>query len=192
MAIEHIILGLLRKPLSGYDLKQHFDTVISHFWSAEQSQIYRTLKKLHEDGLVRCKTEPPTKGPERKVYSLTVEGRKELHKWLQNEPEVGDLRLGYVGQLCFMGDLGDSQQSIAFLQQVKKRNERQLAVLKDIQRMWKEEDARYPDELPWDDFHNSLSFDMGMTMAQARIRWCAKAIEKIETRIQSETKGGGA
>ena len=166
--------------------------MISHFWSAEQSQIYRALKKLHEDGLVRCKTEPPTKGPKRKVYSLTAAGRKELHKWLQNEPEVGDLRLGHVGQLCFMGSLEDPQQSINFLQQFKKRNEHHLAALKDIQRMWQEEDTRYPDELPWDDFHNFLSFDMGMTVVQTRIRWCAKAIEKIELRIQSKNKRGGS
>ena len=47
MSLEFAILGFLNyHPYSGYDLKKIFDTSVSHFWPADQSQIYRTLSRL--------------------------------------------------------------------------------------------------------------------------------------------------
>ncbi|MYK68861.1 MAG: PadR family transcriptional regulator, partial [Gammaproteobacteria bacterium] len=44
MSLDHILLGLLRDPATGYDLKSAFSERIRHFWSAELSQIYPALK----------------------------------------------------------------------------------------------------------------------------------------------------
>jgi len=53
MALEHAILGFLDYgPMSGYDLKKTFDDSVNHFWTAQQSQIYRALKKMVGDGWV--------------------------------------------------------------------------------------------------------------------------------------------
>jgi len=52
MSLEFAILGFLNyQPYTGYDLKKIFDTSIRHFWPADQSQIYRTLARLTEQGL---------------------------------------------------------------------------------------------------------------------------------------------
>ena len=52
MSLEYAILGFLNyQPFSGYDLKKLFDTSVRHFWPADQSQIYRTLARLTEQGL---------------------------------------------------------------------------------------------------------------------------------------------
>ena len=49
MSLEHAILGFLTyRPMSGYDLKKFFDESVRHFWSAPQSQIYRTLGRDEE------------------------------------------------------------------------------------------------------------------------------------------------
>ena len=53
MSLEYAILGFLNyRPLSGYDLKKVFDNSVRHFWPADQSQIYRTLARLAEQGYV--------------------------------------------------------------------------------------------------------------------------------------------
>ena len=53
MSLKYAILGFLSyKSFSGYDLKKAFDNSVRHFWSANQSQIYRTLAQLDEEGLV--------------------------------------------------------------------------------------------------------------------------------------------
>lgn len=59
MSLPHAILGLLTyQPMTGYDLKQVFDTSINHFWSAHQSQIYRELAALESKGQVTSQIEP--------------------------------------------------------------------------------------------------------------------------------------
>ena len=52
MALARIILGLLAlAPMTGYDLKRHFDSSVRHFWWADKAQIYRTLATLVAGGL---------------------------------------------------------------------------------------------------------------------------------------------
>lgn len=63
MSLEHILLGLLREPASGYDLKKLFDERIDYFWAAELSQIYPTLKRLEQRGWIRGREAASSRGP---------------------------------------------------------------------------------------------------------------------------------
>ena len=59
MSLKHALLGLLtHQPMTGYELKQFFDSSIQHFWNAELSQIYPTLKSLEAglEALVAART----------------------------------------------------------------------------------------------------------------------------------------
>jgi PadR family transcriptional regulator, regulatory protein AphA len=85
MSLEHAILGFLNYHLySGYDLKKIFDNSIRHFWPADQSQIYRTLSRLEENGLAEMERVPQEDRPDRKVYHITEAGRAALREWLSN------------------------------------------------------------------------------------------------------------
>ena len=85
MSLEFSILGFLHyHPYSGYDLKKAFDTSVRHFWSADQSQIYRTLGRLTEQGLVEMEVVEQTERPDRKVYHITQAGREALSRWLRS------------------------------------------------------------------------------------------------------------
>ncbi|MEW6240011.1 MAG: PadR family transcriptional regulator [Chloroflexota bacterium] len=83
MSLPHIILGMLRKkPKSGYDLKKELQTTIQYFWEADISRIYRSLGEMQKKGWVDFETVIQEDSPNKKVYSLTKDGRKELQKWL--------------------------------------------------------------------------------------------------------------
>jgi PadR family transcriptional regulator, regulatory protein AphA len=59
MSLDYAILGFLNyHPYTGYDLKKIFDSSVHHFWSADQSQIYRTLARLTDQGLARMEKQP--------------------------------------------------------------------------------------------------------------------------------------
>lgn len=80
--LQYAILGLLnRHDMTGYDLAKEFQTSLSEFWSAKHSQIYPELKSLAENCLVEFKTEITGNVLEKKLYSITDAGRKELIKW---------------------------------------------------------------------------------------------------------------
>jgi DNA-binding PadR family transcriptional regulator len=81
--LKYALLGFLNYvPMTGYDLKQRIDRSTSHFWQAKLSQIYTTLKALEEGGMVTSVVKEQTDRPDRRVYSITLAGRKDLNEWL--------------------------------------------------------------------------------------------------------------
>jgi DNA-binding PadR family transcriptional regulator len=79
MSLRHAILGILSiQPMSGYDLKKVVNGSVGHFWTADQSQIYRTLATLVTDGLATRRTVPQDDRPNRHVHSITDAGTEQL------------------------------------------------------------------------------------------------------------------
>ena len=105
MTIENAILGLLSwRPLSGYDLKKIFEDSPILYWSGNNNEIYRTLVRLHQDGLVTRELQPQQNLPARKIYTLTLQGQAALQRWAAQSPELPQLRHSLLVQLAW-GDL---------------------------------------------------------------------------------------
>ncbi|MYT28241.1 MULTISPECIES: PadR family transcriptional regulator [unclassified Streptomyces] len=86
MALEHAILvSLLEKPGSGYELSRRFERSIGYFWTATHQQIYRVLKRMEQDGWIDVRDVPQQGRPDKKEYSVAPPGRAALSQWL-NEP----------------------------------------------------------------------------------------------------------
>jgi DNA-binding PadR family transcriptional regulator len=108
MSLEYAILGFLNyHPYSGYDLKKIFDDSVRHFWPADQSQIYRTLARLTEEGLAKMEKIAQEDRPDRKIYHITSNGRAELIKWLAGPTPMGEPRSASLIQIFFAGQLSD-------------------------------------------------------------------------------------
>ncbi|WP_293390555.1 PadR family transcriptional regulator [Nevskia sp.] len=83
MALSHAILvSLLDRSHSGYDLAKRFDQTVGFFWPVSHQQIYQELHKLARAGWVRGETIEQADRPNRIVYELTSEGRQALDAWL--------------------------------------------------------------------------------------------------------------
>ncbi|MFB6836926.1 PadR family transcriptional regulator [Streptomyces sp. NPDC056361] len=90
MALDHAILvSLLEKPGSGYELARRFERSIGYFWTATHQQIYRVLKRMEQDGWIDVREVPQQGRPDKKEYSVAGRGREALSEWLQEpiEPE---------------------------------------------------------------------------------------------------------
>ena len=110
MILARIILGLLDiAPMSGYDVKRYVDTVVTHFWTADKSQVYRTLAGLVADGLARIETVPGTSAPDRLVHHITDAGRAALHAWLVSELDRQPERDAFLARAFFAGSLDDDE-----------------------------------------------------------------------------------
>ena len=91
--LKYLLLALLAKaPHHGYELKQSFEGLLGGTWLLNIGQVYTTLGRLEDDGLIEPTVVHQDLLPDRKVYSLTQLGRKELDRWLE-EPVVGLVRL---------------------------------------------------------------------------------------------------
>ncbi|MCY3698972.1 MAG: PadR family transcriptional regulator [Gemmatimonadetes bacterium] len=183
MSLDHILLGLLREPASGYDLKDAFNETVAHFWSAELSQIYPTLKRLEERGLLRSRLEPSPKGPDRRVYRLTAEGREELRRWVRGGPVVGAERFAYLAQLYFMSAAGDLRETRAFMVDLRDHLAGRLAELRTIERKIFAAHGDRPERYSADGFHRFATLRMGIDSIGAKVNWCDLTLTAIDRRL---------
>jgi DNA-binding PadR family transcriptional regulator len=81
MSTPHaILIALLEKPSSGYDLARRFDRAIAYFWQATHQQIYRELGRMVEAGWVAV-VEEDAAATRKKVYRVLPVGREEVARW---------------------------------------------------------------------------------------------------------------
>lgn len=87
--LKYAILGLInRTPMTGYDITREFNSnQLANFWYAKHSQVYPELSRLTEEGLITCEIVIQGEKLEKKLYSITEQGREELKLWLlKDEP----------------------------------------------------------------------------------------------------------
>ena len=184
MSLKHIMLGMLREPHSGYDIKKKFDQSLRNFWRAELSQIYPTLQKMEDDGLLQSEVSESAIGPTRRMYKRSAAGREALRNWLQDGPTVGTEKLTYLAQVYFLANLDDDDKVLEFMQELRQYMVDWLHQLEAAEKGWSNDDPRYPDELPDEQFYPQLTLDLGLSVVKARIDWCDRSIERIRSRRQ--------
>lgn len=182
MSLKHIMLGMLREPHSGYDIKKRFEHSLKSFWRAELSQIYPLLQKMEGEGLLTSKAGASDIGPTRRVYKRSAKGRRELQSWLLGGPAVGTERVGYLAQTFFLANLNDDKKAIAFMGELREYMQEWLVELENIEKEWQRNDPRYPDALPDVEFYPQLTLDMGLTKLRASVEWCDRSIDRIRAR----------
>jgi DNA-binding PadR family transcriptional regulator len=92
MSVRNALLGLLaQKPRHGYELHAAFQAVVGGEanWDVKRAQIYTTLARLEESGLVAQDGIEQDGGPEKRIYAITSPGLAELETWFKSsvEPE---------------------------------------------------------------------------------------------------------
>jgi len=119
MSLKHAILGFVNhQTLSGYDLQKKIEKTINHFWSSTQSQIYRTLKELVDNGLVEMQIIYQDNKPNRKDYTITQKGKNELMNWLNSSIDIPNHRNQFLVQFFFSDNI-DNQNIIKNLEHYK-------------------------------------------------------------------------
>jgi poly-beta-hydroxybutyrate-responsive repressor len=69
----YILLAISMRRAHGYFIEQYLRSLgLAH---VEMTTLYRTLRQLEREGLVRSAWEAQSRGPARRVYTLTESGR---------------------------------------------------------------------------------------------------------------------
>jgi PadR family transcriptional regulator AphA len=178
MSLEHAILGFLNyHPYTGYDLKKIFDTSIRHFWPADQSQIYRTLARLTEQGLAEMEKVTQEDRPDRKVYHITEAGRNEFLRWLSAPSEMEEPRSAPLVQVFFAANLSDEEILAKF--------EGFAAIMRAMLDQYDqvpEKISPYQQEInsPRENFFWMLTLENGISSMRANLQWAESVIERLK------------
>ena len=179
MSLQHILLGMLNAPASGYDLKRDFEKQLRHYWSADLAQIYPTLKKMETHGLLTSHREPSNQGPPRKIYRRTENGVAALNDWLKSGPEVHTDRLSWLAQVGFLGTLKLNEQR-DFLLELRDEFVSHREELLAIERYWQDEDPDFPDHLSKNEFFAHCTLQLGLMKYATIVEWCSQCLERLE------------
>ena len=187
MSLPHALLGLISyQPSTGYELRTTFTESVQFFWSATLPQIYRTLNQMESQGWLIAKVEPQEGKPSRKVYSITVDGARELKQWLESQPVMPPERNPFLLKI-FFGRMANTD------------------ILKKTIAGWREHHAnlleRYETETvtviqhyteecgsPADDVYWRLTLDFGQRYAKMAIEWCDHVLKTINQNKESLPK----
>ncbi|MBM7839230.1 PadR family transcriptional regulator AphA [Alkalihalobacillus xiaoxiensis] len=129
MSLRHGLLGLLSDwEASGYDIKQEFDGFVSVFWHSNLSQIYPELTKLEQDGFIKSRLIEQTGKPDKKLYTITNDGKSELVKWLSKPSTLPKRKDAFLMQSFFMDQLS-ADETIFQLQTFQKQQQEKLTAM---------------------------------------------------------------
>lgn len=184
---RYAILGLLMiEPMSGYDLRKHFQESLSYFWSESYGRIYPTLKQLANEGLVRVESGASSGNRERQVYTVTTKGLAALRDWLMRKPQKQPPRNEFLLKL-FLGNALPLRDLLRHFADFRAEQESLLAMYIIIRDSVREEHTRSPHLPYW-----MLSLDHGIRMRRAEIKWANDAIrilKRYERRVHSAPTG---
>jgi len=178
MSLEYAILGFLQhKPCSGYDLKAEFDLRMQRIWTADQSQIYRTLTRLTKRKWIKTEVIKQKSRPDRKVYHITEAGRSELIRWLTSLVQDKETRQATMIQIYFAGHLSDDQalalfegQANCIRQKLSEMNNNQKAFIADPQNQHPSRHA----------FFRTRLLEGGIQVHEAMLAWEEEMIAQLK------------
>ena len=178
--LNYALLGFLNyQPMTGYELKQIMDLSTSNFWHAKQSQIYTTLKKMAENGLVESTIEEQDNRPDRRVYTITTNGQNALQTWLEQPVTELQPKKELVLLKLFFSARVDRQATLAQLHLQRQLHQQQADIYKTETKNVIREFSAYvndgQDSIFWD-----ATRRYGELFEEMTVQWLDETIALIE------------
>ncbi|HEX2053659.1 MAG TPA: PadR family transcriptional regulator [Actinomycetota bacterium] len=171
-ATSWAILGMLTfGDMSGYDLSKMVGASIGHFFSPAKSQIYSELRRLVGLGLATVEEVDQTDRPNKRIYSITPEGRNRLRAWLESsDVEPDSFRSPFLLKV-FFGGLSSHEVLVT---QVKAAHERAVEELAALERL--ESEIRHRPEY----LHPNLVLRFGLAHTRASVDWTRDVLRELQ------------
>lgn len=180
MSLEHAILGFLTyRPMSGYDLKRYFDESVCHFWPVTQSQIYRTLSRMADEGWVNVELVEQRDRPDRKVYHVTDGGQEELRRWLTSPLDLPAARHQWLIQVFFAHSLSDDEIHAMFERRAELLRQTLTTYRTEVQSVIEERYAEVGSARSrrlW-----QFTLDYGLAHLESELRWVEQAMQELRS-----------
>lgn len=184
MSLSHTLLGLLSyKPMTGYQIKQYFESSINHFWNAHMSQIYRELNRMEKEGWLTFQIEPQTGKPDKKIYAITQNGTAAFMRWLQDFPESSEetTRSEFLARVFFASRINLTDLEYELRRFLRKQHD-QLNAYREIEDyIRKQQESGDGEALFW-----HMTLRRGIKSVESDIEWAEECLQVVKNKA---TKG---
>lgn len=111
MDVQSILLGfLMHRNMTGYELKKAFSLSFSFFSGLSYGSIYPALNRMERQGLITMRMEIQDGAPNRKIYTITNEGREAFIQALRAPFTPERFRSSFLMRLFFFAYLSPQER----------------------------------------------------------------------------------
>lgn len=187
--VEVALLGLLSvRPMTGYEIRHHFDRALAPWWDAPKTQIYPKLRELESRELIEHEYVVQESKPNKRVYSPTAAGRDLLQEWLKRGIPRPDMRHHLMMRL-FLGHLLPADDLRALLTDYRDRTADWSAQLREIEAKFaKSLSGPYRDTV----FFELLSLRNLIAIADFEVSAAERARKALDQAHDTAEPGNGA
>jgi PadR family transcriptional regulator AphA len=176
MSLKYTLLGFLSYgPKTGYDLLKMFFEPLR----PSQSQIYRKLNILNEEGLIEFERVEQEKLPYKNVFSITDKGIAELKNWLRKPPEFVVPRETLLLKLWF-GSLVTKKDMVNDIKKYAKKVKGEVENYKSTAKS-AIETGLWGSAGPLDKLYWTLVIDRTNAQYEALLEWTETAVKLISS-----------
>jgi DNA-binding PadR family transcriptional regulator len=183
MKVPLYVLGFLSRYGSqhGYRLKQYLEH-ISDFAHIKLPTIYYHLGKLEKEGLISASQEKEGNRPEKRVYTITNDGKQVLREMLENALASSYRGEFLVDSVLYFNDLVETQHVIDVLTHQIRRTEK---ILQEIERHKEESLQQQPGR-----FHvfARAIFRHHEYHTQAELKWLRETVSELRQHFEETGK----
>jgi DNA-binding PadR family transcriptional regulator len=165
--------------MTGYELKQFFDSSIEHFWNAELSQIYPTLKSLEDSEYVVKHVQVQENRPNRKIYEITETGREEFVRWMRMATPPADLRDPFLIKV-FLGTEIPVEDMLLLMRRQMEEHQKVIAFSETVLRPRIEHAVEHEKFTTRHALYWTLTLEMALAYRRAYVDWCERSIRLLE------------
>ena len=172
---------LMEGEKHGYEIKQIVDSRLSRLTDISSGTIYYTLKKLEKKRFVVRSRKREGNRPERRVFAITDEGRKQFESLLAESFRQND-------ETYYTFDVGFYFLRFANLEEVLEAVREKATSLQEFLEAIRILEEENPGQWP---FAYSALAARGRMLAETNLRWYDDVKGEIERRIQKKKSGPG-
>ena len=170
MDVKTMLLGfLMSNSMTGYEIKKKFSLSFSFFSGLSFGSIYPALKKMEQEGLITLKVEIQDGSPNRKVYTITDEGKKVFLENLRAPFALEPPKDAFLARLFFFGYLSPEE-----------RRASAKARLESIKEMQQNLSAVEPQIRGLADEYQYLCYNFGVRLFDDLLRNVEQVVEELE------------
>jgi DNA-binding PadR family transcriptional regulator len=155
-----VILGLLMKrSMSGYDIKQVFESIFSYFFDASYGTIYPTLNQMEKEGYIEKETVLQEGKPNKNVYSIMEKGKELFFGYLDSPIEPDVYRSDFLMRMYF-GQYANEGKIPQWIETAMEQTKRTIEQL----------EADYENWSPCMSISQKICFEVGINSFKAQLK----------------------
>ncbi|MFJ7417533.1 PadR family transcriptional regulator [Streptomyces uncialis] len=133
----HLLALLAGGPAHGYELKQALEKLLGAAYPQPNiGQIYVTLGRLEQAGLIEGKHVSQSDRPDKKIYEITAAGREAVDAWYETPSETPRVRDDFFMKLALAHLTGAADQ----INLINKQRRHYLTLMRALSRLERGDD----------------------------------------------------